>query len=153
MIFCLLVSFKSFSQADIQIKKDSVVTLSESQARRVIKDLIRYEALILVSSELEDRISILVKKENVFVQKIIVKDSIISIQQQYIDIQDKVINTKKPLRFNGFIGIQTQQISIENPILYFQTEVEFRKFNIGARVFVKPDSFAGYGLIIEYKIF
>jgi hypothetical protein len=38
-------------------------------------------------------------------------------------------------------------------MLYFQSEIELGKIILGGRLFIKPDNVAGYGLIVEYKIF
>ena len=54
LILCLLVSFKSFSQQDTQ----PVVILTEEQARLVVKDLIQYDNLKLITKKLEDRINL-----------------------------------------------------------------------------------------------
>jgi len=146
------VTYSSFSQTDIKVR-DSVVILSEHQAREVVKDLVRYDALKLISKELEDRIDILSKKEDVLEQRIFTKDSIISIQRKQIDLQDEIINAKPSLKLEGFVGVQTFQLSLTNPILYFQTGVELNKITVGARVFIQPNNPAGYGFIAQYKIF
>jgi len=145
------VSFKSFSQIDTL--RSPVVTLTESQAKQVIKDLIQYDNLKLITVKLEDRISLFENKEFSLLQRIRLKDSIISTKNAYIEIQEDIINKKKPIRFNGFVGIQTFQVSLMDPTLYIQTEVELGKLTVGARVFVQPNNPGGYGFIVEYKIF
>jgi len=152
LIAFLLVTYSSFSQNDIRVK-DSVVVLSEHQAREVIKDLVRYDALKLISKELENRIDIMSEKEQLLQQRIASKDSIIGIQKEQIRIQDEVINAKPPIKLNGFVGVQTSQVSLSDPTLYFQTEVNINKLTLGARVFIQPNNPGGYGLIAEYKIF
>lgn len=142
------MNFNSFSQTDIP-----VVSLTEHQAREVIKDLVRYDALKLINDELEKRVNILSGKENLLQSKLEIKDSIISTQEEYINIQNSIINKKKAIKINGFVGVQTFQLSITNPMLYFQTEIELGKIILGGRLFIQPDNVAGYGLIVEYKIF
>lgn len=145
------MTFKSFSQIDTL--RAPVVTLTEKQAKQVIKDLIQYDNLKLITAKLEDRISLFERKEFSLLQRIRLKDSIISIKNSYIGIQEDIINKKKPIRFNGFVGVQTFQASLINPILYIQTEVELGKFTVGGRLFVQPNNPGGYGFVVEYKIF
>ncbi len=145
------MTFKSFSQKDTL--RSPVVTLTESQAKQVIKDLIQYDNLKLITVKLEDRISLFENKEVSLLQRIRLKDSIISTKNTYIEIQEDIINKKKPIRFNGFVGIQTFQVSLMDPTLYIQTEVELGKLTVGARVFVQANNPGGYGFIVEYKIF
>lgn len=142
------MSFSSFSQIDTP-----VVILTESQAREVARDLIRYDNLKELYAKLEQRVSILTSKQDLLEKRIATKESIIDTQQEYIDVQDDIINAKKPITFNGFIGVQTDQASLIDPMLYFQTEVEISKFTLGARVFAQPNNPGGYGFIVEYKIF
>lgn len=144
----LLVSFSSFSQTDTP-----VVILTENQAREVAKDLVRYDALKEIHVKTQVRLNLLLEKENLLQDRISKKDSIISTQQEYIDVQDKIINAKKPITFNGFVGVQTNQLSLTEPTLYIQTEVEISKFTVGARVFAQPNNPGGYSLIVQYKIF
>jgi len=142
------VSFKSFSQTDTP-----KVTLTEQQARQVIKDIVRYDALKLLYTELEQRVELLTKKNNLLETRLLAKDSIIKIQEEYISVQDDIINAKQPIRFNGFLGVQTFQASLMDPLLYLQTEVELKKLTVGARVWVQPNNPGGYGFVVEYKIF
>ena len=144
----LLVGFSSFSQTDTP-----VVILTENQARQVAKDLVRYDNLKELYAKLGQRVGILISKQDLLEKRIVTKDSIIETQQEYIDVQDKIINAKKPITFNGFVGVQTNQLSLTEPTLYIQTEVEISKFTVGARVFAQPNNPGGYGFIVEYKIF
>lgn len=130
-----------------------MIILTEDQAREVAKDLVRYDSLKELYNKLEERVDILVNKEDVLKQKLVAKDSIIATQKEYIDVQDDIINAKKPITFNGFVGVQTNQLSLTEPTLYIQTEVEISKFTVGARVFAQPNNPGGYGFVVEYKIF
>ena len=62
-------------------------------------------------------------------------------------------DAKKKLNFGGYIGVQTHQITLTNPILFGEVTVGLSKIDVGARVFVQPDNPGGYGIIIRYKIF
>ena len=142
------MSFSSFSQTDTP-----VVIVTEYQAREVAKDLVRYDALKEVYSKLEQRVDILIGKESLLEQRITVKDSIIFKQKEYIDVQDEIINAKKPIKLHGYVGLQTFQATLNDPMMYLQSHVELGKFNVGARVFVQPNNPGGYGFVVEYKIF
>jgi hypothetical protein len=93
------------------------------------------------------------EKEQLFKNRLSSKDSIISLKQQQIDLQQDVIDANNKLKINGFVGVQTFQVSFLEPTLYFQTEVTIKKITVGARVFVQPNNPGGYGIIAEYKIF
>lgn len=148
LILCLLVSFKSFSQIDIP-----VVVLNEGQARQIIKDLIKYDNLKLLNKKLEERISLLQNKEIDFLKRLENKDNIILSQEEYISTQEDIINAKKKLNFGGYLGVQTDQITLTNPILFGEVTVGLSKIDVGARVFVQPNNLSGYGIVVRYKIF
>ena len=148
LILCLLVSFKSFSQQDTP-----VVILTEDQARLVVKDLIQYDNLKLITKKLEDRISLFEQKEIDFLARLQTKDDIIASQKEYISTQEDIIDAKKKLNFGGYIGVQTHQITLTNPILFGEVTVGLSKIDVGARVFVQPDNPSGYGIVVRYKIF
>ncbi len=143
------MSFKSFSQTDTQ----PVVILTEEQARLVVKDLIQYDNLKLITKKLEDRINLFEQKEISFISQLKTKDDIIASQKDYISTQEDIIDAKKKLNFGGYIGVQTHQITLTNPILFGEVTVGLSKIDVGARVFVQPDNPGGYGIVIRYKIF
>ena len=149
LMLCLLVTFKSFSQNDTQ----PVVVLTEDQARQVVKDLIQFDNLKLITKELEDRIYLFEQKEISFLSQLKTKDDIILSQKDYISTQEDIIDAKKKLNFGGYIGVQTQQITLTNPILFGEVTVGLSKIDLGARVFIQPDNPGGYGIVIRYKIF
>lgn len=142
------MSFKSFSQQDTP-----VVILTEEQARLVVKDLIQYDNLKLITKKLEDRISLFEQKEIDFLARLQTKDDIIASQKEYISTQEDIIDAKKKLNFGGYIGVQTHQITLTNPILFGEVTVGLSKVDVGARVFVQPDNPSGYGIVVRYKIF
>ena len=143
------MSFKSFSQQDTQ----PVVILTEEQARLVVKDLIQYDNLKLITKQLEDRINLFEQKEISFISQLKTKDDIIASQKEYISTQEDIIDAKKKLNFGGYIGVQTHQITLTNPILFGEVTVGLSKVDVGARVFVQPDNPSGYGIVVRYKIF
>ena len=143
------MTFKSFSQNDTQ----PVVVLTEDQARQVVKDLIQFDNLKLITKELEDRIYLFEQKEISFISQLKTKDDIILSQKDYISTQEDIIDAKKKLNFGGYIGVQTQQITLTNPILFGEVTVGLSKIDLGARVFIQPDNPGGYGIVIRYKIF
>lgn len=143
------MTFKSFSQNDTQ----PVVVLTEDQARQVVKDLIQFDNLKLITKELEDRINLFEQKEISFLSQLKTKDDIILSQKDYISTQEDIIDAKKKLNFSGYIGVQTQQITLTNPILFGEVTVGLSKIDLGARVFIQPDNPGGYGIVIRYKIF
>ena len=149
LMICLLVSFKTFSQNDTQ----PVVILTEEQARLVVKDLIQYDNLKLITKELEDRINLFEQKEISFISQLKTKDDIIASQKDYISTQEDIIDAKKKLNFSGYIGVQSYQITLTDPMLFGEVTVGLSKIDIGARVFVQPNNPGGYGIVVRYKIF
>jgi len=142
------VSFKSFSQIDTP-----VVILTEDQAKLVVKDLIQYDNLKLITKELEGRIYLFEQKEIDFISRLKTKDNIISSQKEYMSTQEDVIEAKKKLNFGGYVGIQTYQITLTDPILFGEVTLGLNKLDIGARIFIQPNNPGGFGLVARYKIF
>ena len=151
MIVLLLVSFKSISQIDT--KKDSVVVLTEKQAKAVATDLVRYDFAKQIIKEQENRIKNFQKKEVEFNNKLNIKDSIIMYQKEIIDINKSIIKNKKPFEIHSFVGVRSSQFTLREPILYTSLMLEFFKFNVGAQYFLQPNNNPGYGVILEYKLF
>lgn len=145
------MGFKSFSQTDIH--KNSVVILTENQARDVAKDLVRLDSANEVIKEQESRIKNFQKKEIEFKNQLAIKDSIIFYQREMIDIHKDIIKSKKSFEVHGYVGVQTIQFSLREPMLYTNLMLEFNKFNIGAQYFVQPNNPPGYGVVLEYRIF
>ncbi len=151
MIVFLLVGFKSFSQTVIQ--KDSVVVLTEKQARAIATDLVHYDACKAINKLNEERIKNFQKKEAEFKNQLEIKDSIIFYQKSIIDINKEIINNKKPFEVHGYVGVQSTRFTLNTPTLYTNLMLEFTRFNIGAQYFVQPSNAPGYSLILEYKLF
>jgi len=152
LIVCLLVSFKTFSQIDIK-KNDSIVTLNENVARKVVADLVRYDFAKQIIKEQEVRIKNYQNKEVEFKNKLDIKDSIIFHQKSLIDIHKDIIKRKKPIEIHGYAGVQSIGFSFLNPMVYTNLMFEFSKFNLGAQYYVQPNNPSGYGIILEYKLF
>ncbi len=144
------MGFNSISQT---ITKDSVVILTEKQARAVVTDLVRYDFAKQIIKEQESRIKNFEKKEIEFKNQLDIKDSIIFHQKSMIDIHKEIIKNKKPFEVHGYVGVQTIQFSLREPMLYTNLMFEFAKFNVGAQYFVQPNNPSGYGIILEYNIF
>lgn len=145
------MGFKSFSQT--AIPKDSVVILTERQAREAAKDLVRLDAANQIIKEQEFRIKNFEKKEVEFKNQLAIKDSIIFYQREMIDIHKDIIKSKKSFEVHGYAGIQTTQFTLREPMLYTNLMLEFAKFNVGAQYFVQPNNPPGYGVVLEYNIF
>jgi hypothetical protein len=146
------VGFKSISQTVTQ-KNDSVVTLSETISRKVVSDLVRYDFAKNIIKEQELRIKNYQNKEIQFKNQLNIKDSIITYQKEIIDIHKEIIKNKKPFEIHGYVGVQTIQFSLREPMLYTNLMFEFAKFNVGAQYFVQPNNPPGYGIILEYNLF
>lgn len=145
------MGFKSFSQIDT--KKDSVVVLTEKQARAVAKDLVHLDAAKQIIEEQESRIKNFEKKEIQFKNQLDIKDSIITYQKEIIDINKKIIKNKKPFEVHGYAGVQSTQFTLKEPTLYTNIMLEFTRFSIGALYFVQPNNFPGYSVVLEYNLF
>jgi hypothetical protein len=144
------VGFNSISQT---ITKDSVVVLTENQARAVVTDLVRYDFAKQVIKEQEVRIKNFQKKEIEFQNKLDIKDSIIFHQKEMIDIHKEIIKSKKSFEFHGYAGVQSTRFTLIEPTLYTNLMLEFTRFNIGAQYFVQPNNPPGYSVVLEYKLF
>ena len=144
------MGFKSFSQT---VTKDSVVVLTEKQAKAVAKDLVHLDAANQIIKEQESRIKNFEKKEIEFKNQLDIKDSIIFHQKEIIDINKEIIKNKKPFEVHGYSGIQTIQFTLRQPIIYGNVMLEFPKFSVGAQYYVQPNNLPGYSVVLEYNIF
>ena len=146
------MGFKASSQIVTQ-KNDSIVTLNENVARKVATDLVRYDFAKNIIKEQEVRIKNYQNKEVEFKNKLDIKDSIIFYQKSIIDIHREIIKSKKPLEIHGYVGVQSIQFKLVEPILYTNLMFEFPKFSIGAQYYVQPNNPSGYGIVLEYNLF
>lgn len=145
------MGFNSFSQN--AIPKDSVVILTETQARAIATDLVKYDAAKQIIKLQEARIKNFEKKEIKFNDKLDIKDSIIYKQKSLKETFKKALEIKKPFEIHGYVGVQSTRFTIINPTLYTNIMFEFTKFNIGAQYFLQPNNPSGYSIILEYKLF
>ena len=145
------MGFKVISQTTIQ--KDSVVVLTEKQARAVVTNLVRYDYAKHIIKEQEARIKNFENKEIQFKNKLDIKDSIITYQKSLIDIQKEIIKKKKPFEIHGYAGVQSTKFTLNTPTIYTNLMLEFKKVNVGAQYFVQPNNSPGYSVMLEYKLF
>ena len=150
LIVCLLVGFSSFSQT---VTKDSVVVLTEKQARAVATDLVKYDALKQVSVLQEQRIVNFQQKEKLFGEQLSIKDTIISKQTSIIDKQNAVISNTKKMHIHGYGGVQTNELTLTDPSLRGSIMVEYRKIRTGVIYTIQQNTPANWGILFEYKLF
>ena len=151
MIAFLLVGFSSISQTAIQ--KDSVVVLTEKQARAVAKDLVEFDALKKITVLQDERINNFQQKEKLFGEQLSIKDTIIGKQSAIIDKQNKVISNAKKMHIHGYGGVQTDELTLTNPSLRANIMLEYRKFRTGVVYIIQQSSPANWGILFEYKLF
>ena len=144
------MGFKSTSQIVI---KDSVVVLTEKQARQVVSDLVRYDACRALNKIKDERIDNFLKKETEFKNRLAIKDSIISYKDAYIALQDKILNKTNRISFGGGVGLISDKFTLGLPMLYGTVAAGLNKFKLGAMYSVKQYSPPNYGIVLEYKLF
>ena len=144
------MGFSSFSQT---VTKDSVVVLTEKQARAVATDLVRYDALKQVSALQEQRIVNFQQKEKLFGEQLSIKDTIISKQTSIIDKQNAVISNTKKMHIHGYGGVQTNELTLTDPSLRGSIMVEYRKIRTGVIYTIQQNTPANWGILFEYKLF
>jgi hypothetical protein len=145
----LLVSFKSFSQADT-IKK---IVLDESVARAIIKDIIKgdlcKQKLILKDEEIKN-----LQEQNDELSDIIkIKDSMLSKKDEIITIQDKAIGWWKKPKLSGYLGTRVISNNITAPCVSATAVLSFNKINAGIQYIMQPNNPSMYVIIVEYKLF
>lgn len=150
LIAFLLVGFSSFSQT---ATKDSVVVLTEKQARAVAKDLVEFDALKKITVLQDERINNFQQKEKLFGEQLSIKDTIIGKQSDIIDKQNKVISNAKKMHIHGYGGVQTDELTLTNPSLRANIMLEYRKFRTGVVYTIQQSSPANWGILFEYKLF
>lgn len=146
----MLVSCKSISQTIIP--KNSIV-LTEKQAKAVVKDLIKYDALKKVVVLQDERINNFTKKEKLFGEQLAIKDTIISKQTNIIDEQNTIINSMNRIKLHGYIGMLTEEVSLKQPVLRGNIMVEYKKISAGAVYTIQQNSPHTWGVLIQYKLF
>ena len=152
MIVCLLVGFRGISQINTK-KNDSIVTLSENIARKVVSDLVRYDFAKNVLKEQEIRIKTYQNKEIEFKNQLNIKDSIIFYQKSVIDIHKEIIKSKKSLEIHGYAGVQSIKLQNILPSLYGNIMFEYNNWSTGINYTIQTNQFPIWGIVIEHKVF
>ena len=149
LILCLLVSCNLFSQTDT-VKK---VVLTEKVAKQVVKDLLKgdicQEKLLLKDEEIQN----LIEQNETLVEIIKTKGEKEDIKDEIISLQDKALGWFGKPKLHGYLGIQSLSFTDLNVIPYGKVNLEFKKLNVGALLYVSDNPNLKYGLILEYKVF
>jgi hypothetical protein len=150
LIACILVSFNSISQT---VTKDSVVVLTEEQARQIVADLVRYDACKAVSKVKDERIDNFLKKEAEFKNQIKIKDSIISYKDSYIELQKEMLDHTNKIKFSGSVGLISDRFTFGLPMLYGTVAASLNRFRLGTMYNIRQNNPPNYGVVLEYKLF
>ena len=146
------MGFKGTSQTNTK-KNDSIVTLSENVARKVVSDLVRYDFAKNIIKEQELRIKNYENKEIEFKNKLDIKDSIIFYRKSIIDIQKEIVKTKHLLEIHGYVGIQSIKLQQILPSLYGNIMVEYKNWSTGVNYTIQTHLPPTWGIVIEHKVF
>ena len=149
LIVCLLVVCKAISQN--VILKDSVVILNQNQAKQIISDLIKYDALKQISELQEIRIQGFLKKENLFNKELSNNKSIIVFQSKLIDKQNKLISESKKL--HGYITVINNKMLLSETAIRFSLLIERQKIKGGLFYTIQQNYSPTWGILLEYKLF
>ena len=143
------MSCNLFSQTDT-IKK---VVLSEQVARQVVKDLLKgdicQERLLLKEEEIKN----LTEQNEALLEIIKTKGEKEDIKDDIISIQDKALGWFSKPKLQGYLGAQSLSFTDLDVIPYGKVNLEFKKLNVGALLYVSDNPNLKYGLILEYKVF
>ena len=150
LIACILVSFKSISQT---VTKDSIVVLTEEQARKIVTDLVRYDTCRALNKIKDERIDNFIKKEVEFKNQLTIKDSIISYKDSYIALQKEMLSNGSKIKFGGAVGLISDKFTFGLPMLYGTVAASLNKFKLGAMYNIRQYSPPNYGIVLEYKLF
>lgn len=120
--------------------------LSDSVAREVIKDLIRYDSckqqLKLNNKRIENFESII--KE---------KDSILKEKDSYIEKQEAFIGRSKKLKLHLYFGGAASKLYYFNCFIYTNIQLEYNNFALGLNSQLTFNSKQYNNVFLEYKIF
>ena len=150
LIACILVSFNSISQT---VTKDSVVVLTEEQAKQVVADLVRYDVCRAISKVKDERIDNFLKKEVEFKKQLEVKDSIISYKDSYIALQKEMLDNTNKIKFSGSVGLISDRFTFGLPMLYGTVAASLNRFRLGTMYNIRQNNPPNYGIVLEYKLF
>lgn len=146
------MGFKSFSQIDTQ-KKDSIVVLSEREARLTAIDLVKYDSCKELVKEKDNRIVNLQKVVTNLENQVSINNDIISGQKDYIQVQNEILKKPKKIEFHGYAGGRSNELSTSSITLYGNLLVEHSKWATGLNYNIRSEEKASWGIIIQYKIF
>ena len=143
------MSCNLFSQTDT-VKK---VVLTEKVAKQVVKDLLKgdicQEKLLLKDEEIQN----LIEQNEALVEIIKTKGEKEDIKDEIISLQDKALGWFGKPKLHGYLGIQSLSFTDLNVTPYGKVNIEFKKLNVGALLYVSDNPNLKYGLILEYKVF
>lgn len=143
------MSCNLFSQTDT-VKK---VVLTEKVAKQVVKDLLKgdicQEKLLLKDEEIQN----LIEQNEALVEIIKTKGEKEDIKDEIISLQDKALGWFGKPKLHGYLGVQSLSFTDLNVIPYGKVNIEFKKLNVGALLYVSDNPNLKYGLILEYKVF
>jgi hypothetical protein len=152
LIVFLLVGFKSFSQIDTQ-KKDSIVVLSEREARLTAIDLVKYDSCKELVKEKDNRIVNLQKVVTNLENQVSINNDIISGQKDYIQVQNEILKKPKKIEFHGYAGVRSNELSTSSITAYGNLLIEHSKWATGLNYNIRSEEKASWGIIVQYKIF
>lgn len=146
------MGFKSFSQIDTQ-KKDSIVVLSEREARLTAIDLVKYDSCKELVKEKDNRIVNLQKVITNLENQVSINNDIISGQKNYIQVQNEILKKPKKIEFHGYAGLRSNELSKSSITAYSNLLVEYSKWATGLNYNIRSEEKASWGIIVQYKIF
>jgi hypothetical protein len=146
------VGFKSFSQIDTQ-KKDSVVVLSEREARLTAVDLVKYDSCKELVKEQDKRIVNLQKVVTNLENQVSINNDIISGQKDYIQVQNEILKKPKKIEFHGYAGVRSNELSTSSITIYGNLLLEYSKWSTGLNYNLRSEEKANWGIIVQYKLF
>ena len=127
--------------------------MSEEVAKAVVKDLLKgdicQEKLLLKEEEIKN----LIEQNEALVEIIKTKGEKEDIKDEIISIQDKALGWFGKPKLHGYLGVQSLSFTDLSVIPYGKVNLEFKKVNVGALLYLSDNPNLKYGLILEYKVF
>lgn len=127
--------------------------LSEEVAKAVVKDLLKgdicQQKLLLKEEEIKN----LTEQNEALVEIIKTKEEKEEVKDDIISIQDKALGWFKKPQLHGYLGMQSLSFTDLDIIPYGKINLEFKKVNVGALLYLSDNPNLKYSLILEYKIF
>jgi len=150
LIVCLLVAFNSISQTVI---RDSVVVLSETTAREVVKDLVRFDVCRQISKEQNNVIELQKTKLTAF--KSIIEELEYQKEQSnlLVENQRKIINKLQGPKLHLYVGIRNDNLNLTTNSIYSNLLFCTRKIDVGCHATLQVNGLVNYGIVAQYKVF